>query len=130
MMDILDVLCPHPEKTLTGTFYPRKSATDGGVGFDYEPVDPTSRRYQMAFANVGGSAAAMTTVKTKQPLPFNESGGVLGYAVLQDGKLYCVLSVSNDYSSVSKELYRFLGEAAGVDTVLHLSEEENPWGLS
>ena len=128
-MDILDLLCPHAEKPFTGTFYQRKDETASGVSFDYEYAEPVSRRYQMAFSNVGGSAAAMTTVKTKQPLPFNESGGVLGYAILQDGKLYCVIREEKEYSSVNKALYRFLGEAAGVDTALHLSEEENPWGL-
>lgn len=127
-MDILDIITGRMEKIFGGTYYsilPQDSSTEG-MPFEYEYVDPKQWNYQRLFANVIGNNVSFTAIKTKTPLKYDTKG----FIVLNDGKLYDILSVQQDYNSVdSLEVYRILNVAPGIEYVIRLSEHTNPWGM-
>ena len=127
MYDLLDMLQPHPSYTMTGSFYPERPTApeDGAAYFDYEPVDVTQWRYQKLLGNLLNTDGASTTIRTNDDMGWK----VDNYVVLQDNRVYRVESVSKDYQSASKQVFRFLKDAPQTDYVLRLLEQDNPWGI-
>lgn len=128
MFDLLTILQGRASHTETGTYYPEypSDPSVAGVPFDYEHINPQDKRYQMLFANVSNNNAIITAIKTKDPLEWNID---TGFIALQDGTFYSIESVSKDYQSASKEALRYLADVAGVDYVLRLVSQANPFKL-
>ena len=125
MFDLLDLLQGKTDKVFTGTWYPKRpnNVYDEHADFDYEMVDPTERHYQTLLGNVINNDGATLTIKTN-----DDMGWKVGqFAALQDGNFYNVLSCSIDYQSASREAFRFLKDAVGVEFVLRLLQVDNPW---
>jgi hypothetical protein len=52
-----------------------------------------------------------------------------GYIALQDGTFYSIESVIKDYQSANKEAFRLLADVAGVEYVIRLVSQSNPFNL-
>lgn len=128
MFDLLTILEGRATQTETGTYYPEypSEPSVAGIPFDYEHINPQERRYQMLFANVSNNNAIVTAIKTKEPLQWDIDKG---FIALQDGTFYSIESISKDYQSASKEAFRYLADVAGVEYVLRLVSQANPFNL-
>lgn len=126
--DIRSLLQKRAEQTLTGTFYETRpqTPTDSGAMFRYEYVNPSSWTFRRLFGNVVGNQFSLTAIKTVTPLPWRVSS----FVVTHDGRLYSVLQVERDLSSVGKQAQRLFCDPAGVSYVLRLMEVENPWEVT
>jgi hypothetical protein len=80
----------------------------------------------MLFANVSNNNAINTAIKTKDPLEWDIDKG---YIALQDGTFYSIESVSKDYQSARKEALRMLADVSGVEYVIRLVSQANPFNL-
>lgn len=128
MFDLLDLLHGKVNYTFTGVHYSRRPDTpdqEGGGIFDYEYVDPTEWHYQKLLGNLINSDGATATIKTNDDMQWKPGE----FIVLQDDKLYTIVSVMKDYQSESKQTFRFLKEAPEIDYVVRLVEVENSWGI-
>ncbi len=131
MFDLLDLLHGKVNYTFTGVHYSRRPDTpdqEGGGIFDYEYVDPTEWHYQKLFGNLINNDGATTTIKTNDDLDIKVSQKQ--YVILQDEKLYRIISVMKDYQSESKQTFRFLKEAPEIDYIIRLVEVDNPWEIT
>lgn len=126
MFDLLDVMRGRAQMTFTGSYYKRlpEEPENGAQLFDYEPVDPTEWRYRKLFGNLINSDGATCSIKTNDDL----GGRTEEYMVLQDDKLYKILSVTKDYRSASAETFRYLKDVPQTEYVYRLIEVDNPWG--
>lgn len=128
MFDLLTILQGKASKTFTGTYYEEypDSLDVEGIPFDYEHIDPQEKRYQMLFSNVSNNNAIVTAIKTVDPLNWDIDKG---YIALQDGTFYSIESVMKDYNSASKEAFRLVADAVGVEYVIRLVSQVNPFNL-
>lgn len=128
MIDLLTIFDGRYFQTETGTYYPEYPSTPSvaGVPFDYEHINPQDKNYQMLFANVSNNNAIITAIKTKDPLDWNID---TGFIALQDGTFYTIESVSKDYQSAKKEAFRYLADVSGVEYVIRLVSQANPFKL-
>jgi hypothetical protein len=128
MIDLLTIFDGRYFQTETGTYYEQypDSLDVEGVPFDYEHIDPQDKRYQMIFANVSNNNGIITAIKTKDPLNWDIDKG---YIALQDGTFYSIESVSKDYNSASKEAFRLLADVTGVEYIIRLVSQANPFEL-
>ena len=110
MIDLLTIFDGRYFQTETGTYYEQypDSLDVEGIPFDYEHIDPQEKRDQMIFANVSNNN---------------------GYIALQDGTFYSIESVSKDYNSAPKEAFRLLADVTGVEYVIRLVSQANPFNL-
>jgi hypothetical protein len=128
MIDLLTIFEGRYFQTETGTYYEEfpSEPSVSGVPFDYEHINPQERRYQMLFGNVSNNEGIITAIKTKDPLKWNID---TGYIALQDGTFYSIESVMKDYQSANKEAFRLLADVAGVEYVIRLVSQSNPFNL-
>jgi hypothetical protein len=128
MIDLLTIFDGRYYQTETGTYYEQypDSLDVEGIPFDYEHINPQEKRYQMIFANVSNNNGIVTAIKTKDPLNWDIDKG---YIALQDGTFYSIESVSKDYNSAPKEAFRLLADVTGVDYVIRLVSQANPFNL-
>ena len=123
-MDLLDILNGHAEEVFSGTYFsklPQSDKTDeAGILFDYEHVDPTSWSYRRMFGNMVNDAAT-TAIKSCDPIDWK----VGGYMRLQDGRTYTIEALQRDYTT--RQAFRYLDKVAGTDTVMRLTEVEDPF---
>lgn len=128
MIDLLTIFDGRYFQTETGTYYEEFPQTPDTVGvpFDYEHINPQEKRYQMLFGNVSNNEGIITAIKTKDPLKWNID---TGYIALQDGTFYSIESVMKDYQSANKEAFRLLADVAGVEYVIRLVSQSNPFNL-
>ncbi|AWW06100.1 MAG: hypothetical protein [Caudoviricetes sp.] len=126
--DILDILNPHTQFTLSGTYYPeRPDGPDvGGQQFNYEYVDPTTHTWRTLFGNIQVSAGE-TAIRTDDQLSFKEGKGLVN---LQDGSWYTIEQKATDYQSAPKQAFRVLPVPVGTQFVLRLVATEEPWGIT
>lgn len=127
MADLLDLLTSHAGEVFSGTYYDKlpQTAKDAGEWFEYRHVDPNSRTYQLVSGGIAVTNARTTTIRTCDPAPFR----VGGMCVLQDGIMYTIVALASQPSRMG-EAYRMLSVAAGAETILRLSQVDNPWGIS
>lgn len=128
-MDIRYILQARSHDAMSGIYYPVKPKVpgDNGTRFNYEAVDPKETAYRRIFANVIDTDSATLTIKTV----FNIGFKAKGYVVLKDGTMYQIVLVGEDESAVvSKQAFRNMRSAAGVEYYLRLIEVENPWEVS
>ena len=130
-MDYIDILQGRFMNTYAGKFYKNLPNPSGhatfasGIFFDYQYVDTTTWHYQQLLSNVIDKESASVTVKTRENLDYSPGSCVS----LQDGRLYLILSVTQDMSSAEKEAARIFPIPVGTEWVLRLVERENVWGL-
>lgn len=126
-MDLLDIFAGKWDKVFTGNYYKElpNAPDDNAITFEYEAIDPTEWHYQRLFSNVVTTKSSSCAIKTNTPLSYQ----VGSYVVLQNGKLYEIISVQEDYQSVEKQAFRYLQRVAGVDYVIRLVELPNAWEL-
>ena len=126
--DILDILNPHTQFTLSGTYYPeRPDGPDvGGQQFNYEYVDPYTKTWRTLFGNIQVSAGE-TAIRTDDQLSFKEGKGLVN---LQDGSWYTIEQKATDYQSAPKQAFRVLPVPVGTQFVLRLVATEEPWGIT
>lgn len=127
MMDYLDLIRGAYNQFFSGTYYAIMPQTpnDSGIPFHYDMMDPASWSYRKAFGNVMSNDARDTAIKSRDAFSWK----VGAYVCLQDGKLYTILAVQQDYASINKEVYRTLSIPAGIEYAVRLSEVDNPWGI-
>lgn len=125
--DILDLLHEHSQETMTGTYYVTTASNPSTVGikFDYEQIDPDSWQYRNLFANVIQTNGKICAIKTCDPIDFK----VGSFISTLDGEFWVIDSVSKDFSSVPEQAYRFSAEVAGIEKVIRLISQANPWGV-
>lgn len=125
--DILDLMHPSPEFTLTGTYYEERpdSPDIGGKQFSYEYVDPYTKTWRTLFSNIQASAGE-TAIRTDARLSFKEGKGIV---VLQDGTAYMIEQKMTDYQSAPKQAFRVLPVPIGTQYVLRLTVYEDMWGI-
>ena len=128
-MDYLDILNGKYYQTYDGSYYKRLpragEQTEAPIAFSYEHIDPTEWRYKQLLQGLNETAAATASIKTRE----NHDYQVGKWVVLQDGKLYTILSCSLDMNAASREAARLLQIPIGAEYILRLAERENPWGL-
>jgi hypothetical protein len=76
-------------------------------------------------SNLVVTGQATATIKTSTPILYRDNA----FVVLQDGRMYIILSVVQDTHSANREAYRVLTDVAGIDYVMRLQEVDNPRGL-
>ena len=122
MIDLLTIMQGRYNKTLLGKYYPTQ--TDTAIPFDYEIIDPKSKQYttngNLTFNNFND-----TIIKTNDPLEW----AINGYVALQTGGLYQITQIREDLGDVSKQAYRAVNLALGVEYVLTLIQVDNPYNL-
>lgn len=123
--DILDIMNPHAQFTLSGRYYSKRpdGPEDGAQLFNYEYVDPSSRQWRTIFSNIQGSADE-TAVRSGDQLSFKESTGII---CLQDGKWYKIVSKMTDYQSAPKQAFRVLPVPVGTQYIIRLLSVKMPW---
>jgi hypothetical protein len=122
MIDLLTIMQGRYNKTLLGNYYPTQ--TDTAIPFDYEIIDSKGKDYRTV-SNLTVNEYGYTTVKTNDPLEWK----IGGFVTLQTGGLYLIEQIREDQGSVSKQAYRNVALALGVEYVLRLTEVDNPRGL-
>lgn len=125
--DILDIMNPKQQFTLTGKYFSeRPDGPDaGGEEFNYEYVDPYTKTWRTLFANIQAGAGE-TAIRTDDQLEFKEGKGMV---ILQDGTAYLIEQKRTDYSSAPKQAFRVLPVPIGTEYVLRLVAVEEPWGV-
>ena len=132
-MDILDILEGRFDKTFTGRYYKKlPSASTAKTGesffyFDYQMVDPYSYQYVKLIGNIVATDAANLTVKTKSSEISRQSVGK--HVALQDGRLYLITSVTEDFRTASAEAARLIVVPTGADKIIRLKEVDDPFGI-
>jgi hypothetical protein len=97
-----------------------------GIPFDYETLDPTEWHYKQLLQNLIDTEAASVTIKTKTALDWRNNG----FIVTMDGRLYRIISVTEDIRATSVEARAIFAVPVGTVYLLRLIEIDNPWGLS
>ncbi len=125
MFDMLSALHPRGGVTFSGSYYPRRpnAPDDDHETFEYEMVDPTDRRYRMAFGNLEVSKGVTATIRVSDDIPFK----VKEYVWLQDERLYIIESAMKDYATAPKEVFRYFKTSPQVSWVLRCIEVDAPW---
>lgn len=128
-MDFIDIQEGRFNETYTGRYYaliPYLVETAApAVIFDFEFVDTDNRAYRTILQNVTTDEAADVVIKTREQLPFKARQHVS----LEDGRLFTIISVSIDRSTVSKEAAKLYPLPIGSELILRLVEIDNPRGL-
>ena len=93
--------------------------------FEYEALDPTEWHYRQLLQNLIDKEAASFTIKTKTRLLWRVGAQI----VTMDGRLYKIISVTEDVSASSRQARRMFAVPLGTEYVLRLVEVENPWGV-
>lgn len=123
MFDLLSLLQGKGEKTLTGTYYPKATATDSAT-FDYEIIEGNSKRYEMIIGNLRAEGNSLV-ISTRDNIEWK----IKSYVVLENGKMYIIESIREDLQNVEKNTYRLHNNSYDMDFVISLIETENVWGL-
>ena len=123
--DILDLLNPRTQFTLSGTYYPeRPDGPDvGGQQFNYDYVDPSTKTWRTLFGNIQVSAGE-TAIRTDDQLSFKTGKGIVR---LQDGSWYTIEQKATDYQAAPKQAFRVLPIPVGTQYVLRLTALDEPW---
>ena len=126
--DILDLLNPRTQFTLSGTYYHERpdSPDVGGQPFNYEYVDPSTKTWRTLFGNIQVSAGE-TAIRTDDQLSFKTGNGIVR---LQDGSWYTIEQKATDYQAAPKQAFRVLPVPVGTQYVLRLVAVDEPWGLT
>lgn len=126
--DILDLLNPHTQFALAGTYYSeRPDGPDvGGQPFNYEYVDPSTKTWRSLFANIQVSAGE-TAIRTDDQLSFKTGNGIVR---LQDGSWYTIEQKATDYQAAPKQAFRVLPVPVGTQYILRLVAIEEPWSIT
>lgn len=122
MIDILTIMQGRYNNTLLGNYYPTQ--TDTAIPFDYEIITPNEKQYTTQ-SNITFNQYGNITVKTNDPLEWK----VNGFVVLQTGEMYQINAIREDLGQVSKQSYRALKYALGVEYVLTLIQVDNLYDL-
>lgn len=134
-MDYLDIIQGRYYQTQGAKYYRQLPIPETGAAqspeaipqpFEYEAVDPTEWHYRQLLQNLIDKEAATYTIKTKTRLVWR----VGGYVVTMSGRLYKIISVTEDVSATSRQARRLFAVPVGTEYVIRLSEIENPWGIS
>nr|DAG44635.1 MAG TPA: hypothetical protein [Caudoviricetes sp.] len=127
-MDLLDILRGKYREVMTGSYYRSVPPTkdENAIQFDYEMADPKTMKFDQPMQNLSLTDAETTSISTDDAISFEVGKAV----VLQDGKMYTIVSVQKDLSKASQQAYRYMGIPVGVRNQLYLVERENPWELN
>ena len=96
-----------------------------GVPFDYETLDPTEWHYKQLLQNLIDKQAASVTIKTKTALEWRDNG----YISTMDGRLYSIISVTEDVRAASREARSLFAVPVGTEYIIRLVEIDNPWEI-
>ena len=123
-MDISDILQPHGDFTARGVFYISRplNHNSGGAGFYYAYVEPRSRAFSRLFANIIAEDGSIA-IRTRQKLDV-----VPGESCVrtQNGQLYLVSQVMEDYDKASKQALRLFRRPPGVELLLRMTPINEP----
>ena len=132
-MDILDILEGRFEQTFTGKYYKKlpspslAQTQDSFFHCDYQMIDPYSYQYVRLIGNIVATDAANLTIKTRSPDITRDAVGK--HMALQDGRLYLITSVTEDFRAVPPEAARLMIIPIGADKILRLKEVDDPFGI-
>ena len=133
-MDYIDLMRGKFYQLECGKYYiklPTSSQTERqdpdtvGIPFDYETLDPTEWHYKQLLQNLIDAQAATATIKTTDRLEWRNNG----YIVAMDGRLYRIISVTEDVRAASREARALFAVPVGTEYVIRLVEIDNPWGV-
>lgn len=124
--DALDILLPRARFTAEGKFWTERpdSADEGGMAFNYEYVEPSSRSYRRLFGTMQTFDADEIAIRSNDILPWDAEK----YFMTADGALYRVLQALKDYTDAPKQAMRLLGTPIGTQYVIRGVRIDNPWG--
>lgn len=137
-MDILDIYNGRYYNTYSGTYYKRLPSPtlytsiddlynlEAGVFIDYEILDPASREYRTIISNLIDTDTMNVAIKTRDIEDYRSGE----FIVLEDGRLYKIISVTEDTSAASREAARLFPVPLGTEYILRLLEIENPRGVT
>lgn len=128
-MDWLDIAKPSKEYTATATFYEEEmdDPSVGGQTFRYAYVDPLSHTYKRLFANIQSTADdGECAISTVDRLPYK----IGGYVKTQDGRMFMIKQVEQDFSSAPKQAMRILPVPVGTRYVIRMVRVRDPWGIT
>lgn len=131
-MDFLDILNGRYNMVCTGNFYeelPKAGYNNYDnkepIPFDYEIVTGNNWTYKHLIQNLIDTGFSGVVIKTHEEQMWRPKT----YCTLQDGKLYIVVDVRDDYANSPKDSMRILPFPVEVEKLIMLKEIENPWGL-
>lgn len=124
--DSLDLFTPRSRFTAAGKFWTERpdSADEGGMAFNYEYVEPSSRSYRRLFGTMQTFDADEIAIRSNDILPWDAEK----YFMTADGALYRVLQALKDYTDAPKQAMRLLGTPIGTQYVIRGVRIDNPWG--
>lgn len=124
MADIIDILSPRAQYTARGIFFKSRplNHNSGGVSFAYSYVEPRSSAFARLFANVISEDGSIA-IHTNKRLDI-----VPGESCIrtQNGQLYIVNQVMEDYNKASQQALRLFKRPVGIELLIRMTPINNP----